>query len=89
MCGNDLSNRISVDETGEEYERNEMIVEDLGIEVEICWDQSPCNEERDEAKEGPAGSVSSFAAGFDDVERSVKLVVDKGCGRWYARLNCI
>jgi hypothetical protein len=33
MCGNYLANRVRIYEAGEEDERDEMVVEDFGVEV--------------------------------------------------------
>ena len=70
MRGYHLSNRVGVDETGEEDEGDKMVVEDFGVEVEVGWDECPGYEEGDETEEGAARLVASRSAGFDDVQGS-------------------
>ena len=41
MRGDDLSHRISINETGEEHEGHEVVVENLGVEVEVGRDEGP------------------------------------------------
>ncbi len=67
MRGDDLADGICVDETGEEDEGDEVVVEDFGVEIEVGEDQSPGCEEWEETDEGIAGLVPLGAAGFNYV----------------------
>lgn len=67
MRSDHLANGVRIYETSEEYEGDEVVVEDLGVEPEVGWDQSPGEEEGDEAEERTAGFIATAAADFDNV----------------------
>jgi len=68
MCSDHLPNRICVDQTSEENEGYEVVVQDFGVEVEVSWDKGPGYEEGDEAEECTAGLVASGTAGSDNID---------------------
>jgi hypothetical protein len=68
MCGDDLSHGICVHQACEEDKGNEMVVQNLRVEVEVSWNQSPGHEEWDEAKESATRLVTAISADFDDIE---------------------
>jgi len=74
MRGDHLANRVSIDETAEEDEGHQMVVENLRVEVEIGRDEGPSNEEGDQADERIAGFVALGAAGSDYVHRSMARI---------------
>jgi hypothetical protein len=65
MRGDHLSHRISINETGEEHEGHEVVVEDLGVEVEVGRDEGPGKEEGKKTDESVAGFVAFCATRFD------------------------
>lgn len=67
MRSDHLADGVCIYETSEEYEGDEVVVEDLGVEPEVGRDQSPGEEEGDEAEERTAGFVAAGVADFDDV----------------------
>lgn len=60
-----LPDGVGVDETAEEDEGHEVVVEDGGVEEEVERDERPGDEEGEEAEEGAAGFVATRAAGLD------------------------
>ena len=77
MRSDHLSDGVCVDQTSEEDEGNEMIVQNFWVEPEVCWNQSPGHEEGHEAEESAAGFVASSSADFDDIQGPVSLAL--GC----------
>lgn len=67
MRGNNLANRVGVDQSGEEDERDKMLVQNDGLQVEVCWNQRPGYEERDEAEQGNSRLLTALVADFDYV----------------------
>ena len=77
MSCDHLSNTVSVDQTREESEWNEMAFADLGLEVQISNDHRPDAEEWHEAEKSTARTVSTSTASADDVERRLDSVEDQ------------
>jgi hypothetical protein len=74
MCCNHLSNRVCIDQTREKDERNQMVVEDFGVEEEVCGNQGPGYEEGNETKKSAPGFVPSLAADFDHIEGAIRML---------------
>ena len=67
MSHNDAANRIGVEETGEEHERNQVVVEDIRLQKEISRDQSPRSSEGKEAQKCNSGSLPTGVASLNHV----------------------
>lgn len=68
MSSDHLTNRVCIDQTGKEYEWNEMLMKDFGLQVQVGRDKRPGDEERDKAEESNARLIATLATGFDDVD---------------------
>lgn len=51
MRNDDLANRVGVDEAHVEYKRDEVVVEDDGLEIKVDGNEGPSGEVGDEAVE--------------------------------------
>ncbi len=67
-----MADGVSIDETSEKDERDEVVIENFGVEPEISWDESPGEEEWDEAKQSTARFVATATTYFDDIQGTVK-----------------
>lgn len=77
MRDNHSTNGIRVHESGVEDERNEMVVQDNRLQVEICRDEGPCSCESEETVEGVTGVLAASATGFHDVVCAGNGAVDQ------------
>lgn len=68
MCGDHLADAVGVDEADVEDKRNEMLVEDDWLEVEVEGNEYPGQEDRKEAVEGGFDRLVSLFADFHYVE---------------------
>lgn len=67
MGGDDLSDRVGIDQAGIEGKGNKMVVEDIRLEVQVCGDESPGYKEGDETKKCTARFIAACSTGLDDV----------------------
>lgn len=67
-----LSDRVCIDQTAEENERHEMVVQDFRVEVEVDWNKGPGDKEWDKSHERKAGFVASGATSSDYIHRSAR-----------------
>jgi hypothetical protein len=74
MSCDHLSNTVSVDQTREESEWNEMAFANLGLEVQISNDHRPDAEKWHEAEKSTAGTVPTSTASADNIERRLNGV---------------
>lgn len=72
-----LAYGVSVHESDEEDEGNEVLVEDLWVEEEVGDDESPGSEERCKAEKGIVGSIAAVTASLEDVANALDGVERK------------
>lgn len=73
MGNDDETNLICKRGTNEEYEREDMLLEDFRTEIAPDRDGDPGNEEWNEACEGGENSEALGAASMDDVQRAIRF----------------
>ena len=64
MGGDNLADRVGVDEADIEDKRNEVLVQDDRLEVKVEWDECPGHEKREEAVERFIGGLRALSADF-------------------------
>ena len=80
MSRDHLTDTVGVYDAGEEDEGDEMVVENVGLEVEIGENHGPEAEERHKAKQCPARAVAPSTARADDVDGRLNGVEDEDDG---------
>jgi len=75
MRDNDAAHTVGVDEAGVEDKGDEVVVQDDGLEIEVCGNEKPGGGEGEKSEEGDAGALATGAAGFHDVMGAVGVNV--------------
>lgn len=78
--GNHAADRVGVDETDKDGERDEVVVEDERLKLEVGDDEEPDGKDGAEAEQGTGGVLLAGAAGADNVEGGLDRVEDEDDG---------
>lgn len=75
--GDHLADAVGVDEAGEQGKGYEVVVQDVGLQVQIGNDEGPDAEEGDQAEQRVAGALTAGAARAQHVEGRLDGVEDE------------
>ncbi len=69
-----LPHRVRVHDAGEDDERDQVVLQDVRLQPEVCYDEDPGEEERNETHERIAAAVAARASRLDHVARRLDRV---------------